>query len=114
VPRSDSGQTSMDQPSSSSRHRNKGGSGSSHNRKFNTNGQGNQFIPSRNMSQGNNRPSVNGQRQSSFVSSEPNASNPYFKDRSEEHTSELQSRFDLVCRLLLEKKKMKSSRLLAK
>src|SRR5699024_996408 len=31
-----------------------------------------------------------------------------FKDiifRSEEHTSELQSRFDLVCRLLLEKKK---------
>src|SRR5437868_12563487 len=27
------------------------------------------------------------------------------KRRSEEHTSELQSRFDLVCRLLLEKKK---------
>src|SRR2546421_1552081 len=27
-------------------------------------------------------------------------------DRSEEHTSELQSRSDLVCRLLLEKKKM--------
>src|SRR5699024_12122459 len=27
------------------------------------------------------------------------------KARSEEHTSELQSRFDLVCRLLLEKKK---------
>src|SRR5699024_12086388 len=27
-------------------------------------------------------------------------------DRSEEHTSELQSRFDLVCRLLLEKKKI--------
>src|SRR5207249_9370650 len=27
--------------------------------------------------------------------------------RSEEHTSELQSRFDLVCRLLLEKKKSK-------
>src|SRR5438067_9688011 len=27
--------------------------------------------------------------------------------RSEEHTSELQSRFDLVCRLLLEKKKQK-------
>src|SRR5699024_12310752 len=26
-------------------------------------------------------------------------------DRSEEHTSELQSRFDLVCRLLLEKRK---------
>src|SRR5699024_12743979 len=28
--------------------------------------------------------------------------------RSEEHTSELQSRFDLVCRLLLEKKKKNS------
>src|SRR5699024_6656722 len=28
-----------------------------------------------------------------------------FQARSEEHTSELQSRFDLVCRLLLEKKK---------
>src|SRR3982750_4981058 len=28
-----------------------------------------------------------------------------FRDRSEEHTSELQSRSDLVCRLLLEKKK---------
>src|SRR5438105_6282685 len=30
--------------------------------------------------------------------------------RSEEHTSELQSRVDLVCRLLLEKKKKKQSR----
>src|SRR5438067_4111718 len=29
--------------------------------------------------------------------------------RSEEHTSELQSRFDLVCRLLLEKKKQKGT-----
>src|SRR2546428_6465643 len=30
-------------------------------------------------------------------------------DRSEEHTSELQSRSDLVCRLLLEKKKCETS-----
>src|SRR5206468_11665634 len=30
--------------------------------------------------------------------------------RSEEHTSELQSRSDLVCRLLLEKKKKKTKR----
>src|SRR5438067_13869548 len=30
--------------------------------------------------------------------------------RSEEHTSELQSRFDLVCRLLLEKKKQPRSK----
>src|SRR5689334_23988031 len=30
-----------------------------------------------------------------------------FAERSEEHTSELQSQFHLVCRLLLEKKKKK-------
>src|SRR5438105_6291927 len=30
-----------------------------------------------------------------------------YDNRSEEHTSELQSRVDLVCRLLLEKKKKK-------
>src|SRR5689334_24618932 len=30
-------------------------------------------------------------------------------DRSEEHTSELQSQFHLVCRLLLEKKKKKKN-----
>src|SRR6185312_15633016 len=32
-------------------------------------------------------------------------------DRSEEHTSELQSRSDLVCRLLLEKKKIEQHQL---
>src|SRR5699024_12208850 len=32
------------------------------------------------------------------------------KMRSEEHTSELQSRFDLVCRLLLEKKQKAKSK----
>src|SRR2546428_6111343 len=32
-----------------------------------------------------------------------------FRKRSEEHTSELQSRSDLVCRLLLEKKKRRNS-----
>src|SRR5260370_31450988 len=31
--------------------------------------------------------------------------------RSEEHTSELQSHLNLVCRLLLEKKKIKSTRI---
>src|SRR5207249_9498639 len=36
--------------------------------------------------------------------SEPDPSSPRLR-RSEELTSELQSRFDLVCRLLLEKKK---------
>src|SRR5699024_11226447 len=41
------------------------------------------------------------------VVSEGSGKNAYIEgyDRSEEHTSELQSRFDLVCRLLLEKKK---------
>src|SRR3712207_7716634 len=33
---------------------------------------------------------------------------PFFSSRSEEHTSELQSRQYLVCRLLLEKKKQKN------
>src|SRR2546427_4746690 len=32
----------------------------------------------------------------------------HFQQRSEEHTSELQSQSNLVCRLLLEKKKKKS------
>src|SRR5207249_10803985 len=36
--------------------------------------------------------------------------NATIKSRSEEHTSELQSRFDLVCRLLLEKKKKKKNK----
>src|SRR5206468_12715901 len=35
----------------------------------------------------------------------PKATHPMVAIRSEEHTSELQSRSDLVCRLLLEKKK---------
>src|SRR5699024_12159316 len=44
----------------------------------------------------------------SFVKDDPrelaNRVHPWFGLRSVEHTSELQSRFDLVCRLLLEKK----------
>src|SRR5205809_7046862 len=35
---------------------------------------------------------------------------PYQPDRSEEHTSELQTRLHLVCRLLLEKKKKKKKK----
>src|SRR5207247_9626000 len=35
---------------------------------------------------------------------------PNLDARSEEHTSELQSRVDLVCRLLLEKKKKKTNK----
>src|SRR5690349_23005429 len=37
-------------------------------------------------------------------------SSPQTPTRSEEHTSELQSRRDLVCRLLLEKKKQNPAR----
>src|SRR5256885_6852078 len=37
---------------------------------------------------------------------------PRFRQRSEEHTSELQSPCNLVCRLLLEKKKEKTSYIL--
>src|SRR5438034_2595492 len=40
-----------------------------------------------------------------FVFNNRNLPEPY--ERSEEHTSELQSHSDLVCRLLLEKKKKK-------
>src|SRR5699024_4254927 len=58
-----------------------------------------------------------------FLRNDPTAEGEFFADpiilqehelfhipRSEEHTSELQSRFDLVCRLLLEKKKKKNIR----
>src|SRR5690349_23510630 len=38
----------------------------------------------------------------------PSLPPPHRPRRSEEHTSELQSRRDLVCRLLLEKKKQKT------
>src|SRR5438874_7874700 len=41
----------------------------------------------------------------------PRACAPGICPRSEEHTSELQSRRDLVCRLLLEKKKKKNNRI---
>src|SRR6266704_5439958 len=40
----------------------------------------------------------------------PYPASPRLRRRSEEHTSELQSRFDLVCRLLLEKKKTTSNK----
>src|SRR5437588_1559434 len=42
-----------------------------------------------------------------FRISAPSLSRNPFTTRSEEHTSELQSHSDLVCRLLLEKKKKK-------
>src|SRR5690349_23179921 len=44
-------------------------------------------------------------RRRSTTSVPPRSAGPAGGSRSEEHTSELQSRRDLVCRLLLEKKK---------
>src|SRR6185312_17561004 len=41
------------------------------------------------------------------LNTKPYRPSPFRSLRSEEHTSELQSRSDLVCRLLLEKKKKK-------
>src|SRR5699024_12273834 len=51
------------------------------------------------MALSNNPDAVDGKNASVGILDE------YASVRSEEHTSELQSRFDLVCRLLLEKKK---------
>src|SRR2546429_7136189 len=48
------------------------------------------------------------------VFSSAGAAPPEEKTRSEEHTSELQSRLHLVCRLLLEKKKKITSAIAAK
>src|SRR5690625_5647273 len=46
-----------------------------------------------------------------FDTQESRISIPEFTDRSEEHTSELQSRGHLVCRLLLERKKYRKDRM---
>src|SRR5699024_11724647 len=48
---------------------------------------------------------VSSKRRSPRLSRKASPRSPSPWARSEEHTSELQSRFDLVCRLLLEKKK---------
>src|SRR5207249_9496421 len=48
---------------------------------------------------------LNGKSASGSLTVAPTALKSLSISRSEEHTSELQSRFDLVCRLLLEKKK---------
>src|SRR5258706_8265796 len=46
-----------------------------------------------------------------FFSSESSSVKDYWHCRSEEHTSELQSLTNLVCRLLLEKKKKEATQL---
>src|SRR5690606_42140688 len=49
--------------------------------------------------------SVNFNQYNSYAFFKPGIDKAEISDRSEEHTSELQSRENLVCRLLLEKKK---------
>src|SRR5690554_7417685 len=51
------------------------------------------------------RAAASQERINEFLSQEPEVKNTEEAPRSEEHTSELQSRPHLVCRLLLEKKK---------
>src|SRR2546427_5776715 len=48
-------------------------------------------------------------RRGGSASSSPSRSRRSSSERSEEHTSELQSQSNLVCRLLLEKKKKKDT-----
>src|SRR3989449_5009786 len=58
-------------------------------------------------------PLLDGRADLMFVSEgrkKPGFEDPHRHDRSEEHTSELQSRLHLVCRLLLEKKKKKNTK----
>src|SRR2546422_7716030 len=50
-------------------------------------------------------PAAGGRRARQGLALRPRAAAPRGAARSEEHTSELQSRLHLVCRLLLEKKK---------
>src|SRR2546421_3611423 len=45
-----------------------------------------------------------------WISGTSSLNSAFTNKRSEEHTSELQSRSDIVCRLLLEKKKKQDSR----
>src|SRR5260221_9726073 len=56
-------------------------------------------------------PVCSAKRRPTCRASAPTGSVPSHMPRSEEHTSELQSHSDLVCRLLLEKKKNEQFRL---
>src|SRR6266481_7727735 len=49
-------------------------------------------------------------RPAGLVLDDPADRHPGLEPRSEEHTSELQSQFHLVCRLLLEKKKKQTTK----
>src|SRR5207249_5528615 len=71
---------------------------------------GDHRVAERGDAAGHGRHEAAGPRQPAVVRRrEPREEAPQ-ENRSEEHTSELQSRFDLVCRLLLEKKKKKKKK----
>src|SRR5207248_6689275 len=57
------------------------------------------------QARGLRRPHRGGRARGARSGAEPRATSSPSIPRSEEHTSELQSPYDLVCRLLLEKKK---------
>src|SRR5256884_3835846 len=56
------------------------------------------------------RPAAGSQPRAASATRDPSGARVHCKRRSEEHTSELQSRLHLVCRLLLEKKKKTTTR----
>src|SRR3989449_3022882 len=58
------------------------------------------------------QPSATMRRPNSRAATAAASSGAVRAERSEEHTSELQSRLHLVCRLLLEKKKNRTNRVL--
>src|SRR5690349_22424709 len=67
------------------------------------------LFPTRRSSDLPEPPRCQRRRSGPAASSRPQPTAADGKARSEEHTSELQSRRDLVCRLLLEKKKKKKN-----
>src|SRR5260370_26004705 len=58
---------------------------------------------------GRRQPSANGQLHPRGAGGDSQLRRLLREDRSEEHTSELQSHLNLVCRLLLEKKKLRNT-----
>src|SRR5699024_11243712 len=71
---------------------------------FRSNGQGLRPLPAQGDRARLRGHRFRGDRRGARAAAPPRGGRPS-GGRSEEHTSELQSRFDLVCRLLLEKKK---------
>src|SRR5689334_25407243 len=73
-------------------------------REFSGSEEGHRLPDEGNEGQENPLPGLLGNRHQAGIDRRLRAAHP---PRSEEHTSELQSQFHLVCRLLLEKKKKK-------